>query len=299
MQLRALRYFVEIARCKSFTAAASKLFVSQPTLSRTIADLEEEFGELLFDRTTRHLSLTAKGTLFYQRACAILALVDGTRREMTANALTGTLTISAAETPAMALVCKAVMALLKREPAVSIDIKSANAVDAAADLRAGYADFGVFNLPADLEGFDHIVLPFSNRWGVLTQRDGPLSGLDCVTASDLLQLDLYVSGQRRMDAQFNSWLGTSLDSLKIRGKYNLLYNAELAVRQGAHALCIEGVAHLDEKIMFLPLSPSIQSGVVLAWPQSAVKRALSDAFLSEIKKLLAPACTANQDDDIL
>lgn len=286
MQFRALRYFVEIARCKSFTAAAAKLFVSQPTLSRTVAELEDEFGELLFNRSTRHLSLTPKGTLLYQRACAILALIDGTRREMTTAALSGTLTIVAAETPAMALVAKASTALLKAEPAVSIDLKSANAVDAAADLRAGFADFGVFNLPADLDGFDHIPLPYVNRWGVLTRRDGPLAQHTEATPSDLLGLDLYVSGQRRMDARLNSWLGASVDSLKIRGTYNLLYNAELAVRRGAHALCIDGVAHLDDEVMFLPLSPSVCGGVVLAWPQTAVKRALTDAFLAEIRKVL-------------
>ena len=49
MDLKSLRYFVEIARQKSFTAAAEKLFVTQPTLSRQIADLEDELGQVLFE----------------------------------------------------------------------------------------------------------------------------------------------------------------------------------------------------------------------------------------------------------
>ncbi len=290
MQLRSLRYFVEIARSGSFTAAAQKLFVSQPTLSRTIAELEDEFGEVLVNRTTRRVTLTAKGTLLYQRACAILALVDGTRREMTSASLTGTLTIAAAETPAVELVTQAVTKLLDEEPAVTVNLVSANAVTAAADLRSGFADFGVFNLPADLEGFDHLPLPAANRWGILTRKDGPLAGKTGVTPSDLKPLPLFVSGQRKMDARLNAWLGAGIDSLRIRGTYNLLYNAALAVRSGAHVLCIEGVARLDDDLMFLPLMPEVRNGVVLAWPRTTAGHALTEAFLTRIKALLdAPA----------
>lgn len=64
MDLKVLRSFVEIAREQSFTAAAEKLSVTQPTLSRQIADLEEELGQKLFERTTRSLELTEKGTSF-------------------------------------------------------------------------------------------------------------------------------------------------------------------------------------------------------------------------------------------
>ncbi|MDO4937825.1 MAG: LysR family transcriptional regulator, partial [Sutterellaceae bacterium] len=53
MELRALRYFVEVVRQKSYTTAAQKLFVTQPTLSRQVADLEDELGEKLLERTTR------------------------------------------------------------------------------------------------------------------------------------------------------------------------------------------------------------------------------------------------------
>lgn len=44
MELRALRYFVEVVRQQSFTAAADKLFVTQPTISKMVKSLEEEIG---------------------------------------------------------------------------------------------------------------------------------------------------------------------------------------------------------------------------------------------------------------
>ena len=79
MDLKTLRYFVEVARQKSFTLAAEKLFVTQPTISRQIAELEEELGQVLFDRSTRHTKLTEKGLYFYRQAQSILDLVEKTK----------------------------------------------------------------------------------------------------------------------------------------------------------------------------------------------------------------------------
>ena len=108
MDLKSLRYFVAIAREKSFTAAAEKLFVTQPTLSRQIADLEEELGHKLFDRTTRRIELTGKRAFTYSAwAQSILSLVEKTKLEaMSTQDLAGDLTISAGETPAMAVVAE-------------------------------------------------------------------------------------------------------------------------------------------------------------------------------------------------
>ena len=59
MRLQQLLYVKEIARCRSMNQAAVRLYISQPSLSEAIRDLEKEFGITLFDRSRRGVSLTA------------------------------------------------------------------------------------------------------------------------------------------------------------------------------------------------------------------------------------------------
>ena len=61
MDIRVLRYFLTVAREESFSRAAEALYLSQPTLSRQIRDMEEELGATLFVRSNRSVTLTREG----------------------------------------------------------------------------------------------------------------------------------------------------------------------------------------------------------------------------------------------
>lgn len=62
--LQQLKYFIEAVNCGSINRAAERLFISQPSLSNTLRDLEEEIGSALFIRTPRGISLTTDGAEF-------------------------------------------------------------------------------------------------------------------------------------------------------------------------------------------------------------------------------------------
>ena len=64
MTLQQLRYAVTIADCKSINKAATELFITQPSLSNTIKDLEEEIPIKLFDRSNRGIIITPEGEEF-------------------------------------------------------------------------------------------------------------------------------------------------------------------------------------------------------------------------------------------
>ena len=81
MEIRVLRYFLEIARAGNMSRAAEALHVSQPTLSKQMKNLEQELGKKLFSRGSTGLSLTDEGMLLRKRAEDILEMVDKTAEE--------------------------------------------------------------------------------------------------------------------------------------------------------------------------------------------------------------------------
>ena len=74
MELRQLRYFVEVARLNSYSLASKTLFITQSTISQQIRKLEEELGVELLTRDTRHVVLSDYGEQFYP--CALQVLED-------------------------------------------------------------------------------------------------------------------------------------------------------------------------------------------------------------------------------
>ncbi|MBZ9685218.1 LysR family transcriptional regulator [Clostridium estertheticum] len=79
MNLLSMRYFISIAEYSSFTKASEHLYVTQPTLSRQILDLEEELGVQLFVRGRHSLSLTEQGSRFLPEATEIIRRCDNIR----------------------------------------------------------------------------------------------------------------------------------------------------------------------------------------------------------------------------
>ena len=76
MELRHLRYFVAVARERSFTRAARILNIAQPPLSRQIQQLEQQLGVTLIERGARPMQLTEPGRLFYEQAVQALDRID-------------------------------------------------------------------------------------------------------------------------------------------------------------------------------------------------------------------------------
>src|SRR5271170_3149422 len=76
MELRHLRYFVAVAEDLSFTKAAQKLRLAQPSLTRQVRNLEDEIGVKLLDRSGNRIALTEEGRQFLFDAKKLLAMSD-------------------------------------------------------------------------------------------------------------------------------------------------------------------------------------------------------------------------------
>ena len=96
-KLHTIQVFIEVASRQSFTAAADKLALSAPAVTRSVAALETQLGVKLFNRTTRHVRLTDSGTRFLQDAKRIIGELEEAEASAKGiyNKPSGTLTVTA------------------------------------------------------------------------------------------------------------------------------------------------------------------------------------------------------------
>ena len=292
MELRHLRYFLAVAREGNVTRAAASLHVTQPTLSRQLADLEQELGRELLLRESRGVTLTDDGMWLRKRAEEIVALADRTEREMMADdsQVEGDVWVGGGETRTMELVARAMKSISQDHPGVRLRLHSGNADDVIERVDKGLLDFGVILGRTPESRFDHIQLPSRECWGVLVRNDDPLATKSLVTMEDLSTRRLIVSNQPADANQSMSEIEQMLGPLQanVVATYTLLYNASLLVEEGfGIALCLDGIVAtgVGTPFAFVPtqMQPAIQTHLI--WKRFQPQSRAASLFLRELKRI--------------
>ena len=294
MELRTLRYFLAVAREENMTEAANVLHVTQPTLSRQIAELERELGVTLFERTNRSCVLTGEGMRLRQRAEEILSLVDQAEAELAdaEGALTGTIRIGAGETQAMRLVLSTFAALHRDHPGVTVELYTGNADAVEGRLERGLLDFALLIEPVNLEKYEWLRMPEADRVGVAVRAGGPWGQLAAASPDDVAQMPLLLSSRTSNKAvDLVGWSGGRLSAqdLNVVGRFDLLGNAAHLVRTGeACAVGIDHLLQLDASdLRFVPLDPPLEIGSFLVWKKYRLRSRACDEFLRRLRAATA------------
>ena len=161
MELRVLGYFLAVAREENFTRAAEQLHVTQPTLSRQIADLEAELGVKLFVRSNHNIILTEDGMLLKRRAKEILTLADKTKRDFlySEEALEGTVTIGSGEFLSTGILTDCIAQFRKKHPLVRYELYSGNAGNIKDNIERGLLDMGLMSEPIEIRKYEFVSMP--------------------------------------------------------------------------------------------------------------------------------------------
>ncbi|GAA0355661.1 LysR family transcriptional regulator [Streptomyces blastmyceticus] len=144
VSLTALRVFREVAERGTFTAAATALGYTQSAVSRQIASLERAAGAELLERRREGVRLTAAGHLVLRRATTVLDQIDATARELAGlPAQAGTVRVGWIPSAGAALLPRAVTALRRSHPAITVTTREGTTPALVRALRAGSVDLAL------------------------------------------------------------------------------------------------------------------------------------------------------------
>jgi LysR family nitrogen assimilation transcriptional regulator len=147
MDIRQLQYFLEVAHIGNVSRAATRVWISQPALSRQIQLLEEELGVQLLERKARGVLLTDAGKLLQRRASALMHDVTALREEVSAQATepSGTVSFAAPSALRSLLTTDVAASFTRTFPKVRLTVHEGMSRGARDMVANGDADVAIFS----------------------------------------------------------------------------------------------------------------------------------------------------------
>lgn len=243
MNLRDLEYLIAVDEELHFNRAASRCFVSQPTLSGQIKKLEEELGVLLIERTNRRVIMTDVGKAVANQARRVLAETRSLRdiAKSFQDPMTGELHVGLIPTVAPYLL-PIIMPLLKKNcPRIKLWLHEHQTSVLLDKLHNGVLDLLILALPVDTDEFAELDL-FEEAFWLATPRTNELASLKEVTLGDLANHEMLLLEEG------HCLRGQALD---------VCFSAGATEQAGFQATSLETLRHMVGEGMGMTLIPKL------------------------------------------
>lgn len=288
MDIRVLRYFLTVVREENISKAAQVLHVTQPTLSRQIAQLEEELGTSLFVRG-KHLTLTDAGVMLRRRAEEVTELMDKIEEEFASrDEIGGIISIGSGVLKASRVLADALLGFRKQYPKVQYELYTNTSDYIKERLDKGLLDFGLMIEPVDVSRYDYIRLKEKERWGLVIPEGHPLAGKEYITGDDLKTTPLITPSRQAVQREITRWLEEDIQNLDILASCNLITSMAVMLNEGdACFLTIEGAMepYEDKGQVFRPLYPELSTSSLLVWKRFQPFSGAAGKFAEYLKSL--------------
>ena len=261
MDFKQLEAFVYVVKLKSFSKAAQRIYLTQPTISAHINSLEKELDTKLIERGTKYVYHTKPGSILYKYAVKMLNLredavcsVKNYNKE-----LKGTLTICASTVPSQNILPKVIAAFREEYPHVTFNILRQDSELVVESISKGMADIGfcgtdTHNPDCVFESFiqDHLVIITPNTERFRQMRTTGIKADFLKTEPIILREE--GSGTRKETEHFLAKAGIDIGELKIAAQFNDPDSIKHAVSQGMGISIISKAAVEDYENFGLLLS---------------------------------------------
>ncbi|MBB5061787.1 LysR family transcriptional regulator [Granulicella mallensis] len=186
MEIHQLRYVCAIAETGSFSRAAERCQVAQPSLSQQVLKLEEDLGSKLFDRLGRSIRLTEAGRAFLPHARSILTQMETARSSVTDKCadVRGSVSVGVIPTIAPYLMPHYTKAFTRKHPEAKLRIVEETTPILLESLRNLSIDLAILALPLRYKDLELFPLCTEPLFAVLP-KEHPLAGSESLALKDL------------------------------------------------------------------------------------------------------------------
>ena len=286
MKLLQMRYFQTVCQYGSITRAAVELFVSQPTISFCIKELEDEFGVKLFHRRHNRLQLTVEGAFFQDKVNYILQSVDSLATQM--KDMGNNHNHVKIAVPAMIstfLFPQIFNAYKELYPDVELEMLETGSLQTRKLVDANSVDLGITifdNVVADT----YNTLPLVDTELVFcVSKDHPLASRSKISFKELANEHIILF---KADSYQNIFIKRAFSEVGVTPNI-LLYSSQLyTIKQflsygNAGAFLYRQVAEMDDDLVCIPLDTPIAQEVVLIWSKNSNLYSDSENFIQFVK----------------
>ena len=305
MRLEQLEYLIEVAKCKSFSKASKKLFISQPSLSTAVSNLERELQTEIFHRTPQGVQVTEDGRKIIKDAEEILSKVNALYSATESKPKEYMATLAATPAACSGITTALLKRLRKSNPEITLNILEARPqevfsylVNGMADLIiGGYSATNRNHVLAEIQKYDfHVQTLLEESLYVFLPRSHPLARRETVSLSDLAEETqaTYHNFLIMNDTPFDTE-EKSNDNIPLSGNYITFSNrggildavaAGLAYAVFPQEMILDNLYLSSGKIKALPISDHTTTlTTFLAWRKSNYKPEQEERILNEIQSL--------------
>ncbi|SDW63834.1 DNA-binding transcriptional regulator, LysR family [Marinococcus luteus] len=293
MDIKQLRFFLEVCKELSFSRASEKLHISQPALSKTIHQLEEEIGLRLLDRSTRHLFVTKEGEIIRQHARKVLRSAEDLWHEAEEIKLhkKGSFTFGLPPVIGSSFFPEIIADFRRFYPEAGMRIVEEGAKIMEQSLLEGNIDVGVAILPVDEEQFE-IRQIIDRKILAVTSADHPLAGCESIQMRDLKHESflMFQQGFALYDRVFESCIQAGFEPgiLYESSQWDFLF--ESAIAGLGVALLPETVVHKADtrNVSVLAVDDDLLHWrLALIWRKQSYQTQAAQAWIAFVEEAFA------------
>ncbi len=292
MDIKHLQYFLEVARLNSFSRAADELFITQPTISKMIKNLEQELGVVLFDRSRKQLTLTDAGRVILEHA----KLVDhamknlGTELDNLFGLKKGQIRIGLPPIFDAHHFLKIAGEFHEKYPGITFQLVEDGSKKIEEAVESNQLDVGIIVLPTRTELFDYFSI-MEEDLKLILPTSHPLAEKEEVQLADLSQESFILFNK---DFALNDRIILSCNNLGfqptiVSQSSQKSFIKEMVSSKLGIALLPESICHhLPENVTAVKVvNPSISWKLAMIWSKEQYLSYAAKEWITFIKQELA------------